>query len=94
VDAQSGIGAFGAGNGGGAAFARACVRAMEDSVKYTRFDDNTFEYSKFHIDNCKSPSTIDNEGMSIGSSNTYGTPDEGNEYFDSNSYSRVVNTIK
>ena len=68
-------------------------RAMEDSVKYTRFDDNTFEYSKFHIDNCKSPSTIDNEGMSIGSSNTYGTPDEGNEYFDSNSYSRVVNTM-
>jgi hypothetical protein len=69
-------------------------RAMEDSVKYGRFDDNNiFEDSKFPMESCKSPSTIDNEGMSIGSSNSYGTPDEGNEYFDSNSYSRVVNTM-
>lgn len=34
VDAQSGIGAFGSGFGGGANFARAVVRAAEDSVKH------------------------------------------------------------
>jgi hypothetical protein len=33
VDAQSGIGAFGHGNGGGSAIAHACVRAVENSVK-------------------------------------------------------------
>ena len=33
MDAQSGIGSFGAGNGGGAAIAQACVQAMESSVK-------------------------------------------------------------
>ena len=33
VDAQSGIGAFGAGNGGGPTIAQACVRAVENSVK-------------------------------------------------------------
>jgi len=33
VDAQAGIGTFGAGNGGGAALARAAVRAVEESVK-------------------------------------------------------------
>lgn len=33
VDAQSGIGSFGSGNGGGVAFARAVVRAAEDSVR-------------------------------------------------------------
>jgi raffinose synthase len=33
VDAQSGIGAFGAGNGGGPQFARSVVRAAEDSVR-------------------------------------------------------------
>ena len=33
VDAQSGIGAFGVGNGGGSTIAQACVRAVENSAK-------------------------------------------------------------
>jgi raffinose synthase len=33
VDAQSGIAQFGVGNGGGSRFARACVSAVETSVK-------------------------------------------------------------
>lgn len=33
VDAQSGIGVFGTGNGGGSALAKACVTSMEKSVK-------------------------------------------------------------
>lgn len=33
VDAQAGIGIFGVGRGGGSAMAKACVQAMEKSVK-------------------------------------------------------------
>ena len=67
-------------------------RAMDDIIKYSRFDDNnSFDYSKFPTETCKSPSTIDNEGMSIGS-NSIGTPEEV-EYFESNSYSRVVSNM-
>jgi hypothetical protein len=39
VDAQSGIGAFGVGNGGGSTIAQACVRAVENSAK-TAFTSN------------------------------------------------------
>jgi hypothetical protein len=40
VDAQSGIGAFGVGNGGGSTIAQACVRAVENSAKIA-FTSNT-----------------------------------------------------
>lgn len=67
-------------------------RAMDDIIKYSKFDDSSsLDYSKFRTETCKSPSTIDNEGMSIGS-NSYGTPEE-IEYFESNSYSRVVSNM-
>lgn len=50
VDAQSGIGAFGHGFGGGANFARAVVRAVEDSVKqaFTKLPESSSSlYSRF-----------------------------------------------
>jgi raffinose synthase len=66
VDAQSGIGAFGQGYGGGSTFARTVVRAVEDSVKtafaklpeaptlYSRFFQSSKKVpeSQFHLEGC------------------------------------------
>lgn len=45
VDAQSGIGAFGVGNGGGSTIAQACVRAVENSAKSAFASGRKFKFS-------------------------------------------------
>ena len=46
VDAQSGIGAFGVGNGGGSTIAQACVRAVENSAKSAFASGRKFKFSE------------------------------------------------
>ena len=46
VDAQSGIGAFGVGNGGGSTIAQACVRAVENSAKRAFSAGNRLKFSE------------------------------------------------
>ena len=70
VDAQSGIGSFGLGNGGGANIARACVSAMEKNVRFFFGNDSVLLNNLVNISNAAVDSINGTTTSSTSSLNT------------------------